>query len=87
MIKDLTWSYPHIADTDEGKKQVKKADKFCEEYKKFLNRSKTERECVNTAELMLVNAGYEPFDPEKKYKAGDKVYEVNRGKAILATTW
>jgi len=87
MIKDLTWNYPHIAETDEGKKQIKKADSFCEEYKKFLDRSKTERECVNTAEIMLVNAGYEPFDPAKKYKAGDKVYEVNRGKSILATTW
>jgi len=87
MIKDLTWSYPNIAQTEEGKKQIKKANKFCEEYKKFLNSSKTERECVNTAEIMLVNAGYEPFEHGKKYKAGDKVYEINRGKAILMTTW
>lgn len=87
MIKDLAWSYPHIAETEEGKKQIKKAEKFCEEYKKFLTVAKTERECVNTAEVMLVNAGYEPFDPKKKYKAGDKVYEINRGKAVLATTF
>ena len=87
MIKDLTWEYPHIADTEDGKKQLKKAEKFCEDYKKFLNSSKTERECVNTAEVMLVNAGYEPFETGKKYKAGDKVYYVNRGKSIIATTW
>ena len=87
MIKDLTWEYPHIADTEDGKKQLKKAEKFCEDYKKFLNSSKTERECVNTAEVMLVNAGYEPFEAGKKYKAGDKVYYVNRGKSIIATTW
>ena len=87
MIKDLAWEYPHIADTEDGKKQFKKAEKFCEDYKKFLNSSKTERECVNTAEVMLVNAGYEPFETGKKYKAGDKVYYVNRGKSIIATTW
>lgn len=87
MIKDLTWEYPQIADTPEGKKQIKKADKFCEEYKKFLTIAKTERECVNVTEVMLVNAGYERFDVNKEYKPGDKVYEINRGKSIIATTF
>ena len=32
MIKDLAWEYPHIADTEDGKKQFKKAEKFCEDY-------------------------------------------------------
>ena len=84
---ELTWSYPHIAKEKDGEEQIKKAAKFCEGYKKFLDISKTERECVNTAEIMLVNAGYERFDPEKEYKPGDKIYEINRGKSLLATTW
>ena len=87
LAKELTWKYPHIAQEKDGAAQIKKADKFCEDYKKFLNCSKTERECVNSAEVILVNAGYERFDVKKKYKAGDKVYEINRGKSILATTW
>ena len=27
-------------------------------------------------------AGFVPFDPQKKYKAGDRVYYNNRGKAM-----
>ena len=87
LEKSLCWKYPHIANEKNGAAQIKKADAFCKDYKKFLDCSKTERECVNTAEVMLVNAGYKRFDAKKKYKAGDKVYEINRGKSIIATTW
>lgn len=87
MIEGLTWEYPHIAETKEGRAQMKKAFSFCEDYKAFLNCARTERECVNAAEVMLVSAGYERFDVDKEYKAGDKVYEINRGKSILATTF
>lgn len=36
---------------------------------------------------MLTEAGYKEFDIAKKYKAGDKVYKINRGKALIATTF
>ncbi|WP_312693390.1 aminopeptidase [Caproiciproducens sp.] len=62
---------------------VKKADEFCEDYKAFLNLSKTEREVVVYALKAAEKAGFVPFDPEKKYKAGDKVYYNNRGKALI----
>lgn len=65
--------------------EQKKADKFCEEYKEFLNKGKTERECAALTEEMAKAAGFTVFDKTKKYKAGDKVYYINRGKsAILA---
>lgn len=35
---------------------------------------------------MLEKAGYVPFDHAKQYKAGDKVYLNNRGKALIAAT-
>ena len=70
-VSDLAWSYPNIAKTAGADKQIKKAWKFCEGYKKFLDIGKTERECVNEVEIMLVNAGYERFDVNKKYKAGE----------------
>ena len=83
----LSWSYPHIAKTKDRAEQIGKAEEFCIGYKHFLAEAKTERECVNMAEVMLVNAGYERFDVSREYKTGDKVYEVNRGKSIIATTW
>ena len=35
---------------------------------------------------ILKNAGYREFDPKESYKAGDKIYWVNRKKAIIAST-
>ena len=85
LEKQLAWSYPHIA--KEAPEQIEKAQEFAEGYKHFLTVCKTERECVNYAEAALIEAGYERFDSGKTYRAGDKVYEINRGKAILATVF
>ena len=67
--------------TDE---ELKKADDFCEEYKNFLNASKTEREAVEYAVALLEKNGYKPFKSGMGLKAGDKVYINNRGKAVIA---
>ena len=66
--------------TDE---KVKKADDFCEDYKKFLDESKTERECVAYTVKLAEKNGFVPFDSTAKYKAGDKVYYNNRGKSLI----
>ncbi|WP_419196133.1 aminopeptidase [Caproiciproducens galactitolivorans] len=63
--------------------KVQKADEFCKGYKKFLDASKTEREAVCSAVKTAEAAGFVPFDAEKKYRAGDKVYYNNRGKALI----
>lgn len=62
--------------------EIKKADKFAEGYKVFLDSGKTERECVSYTVDVAEKAGFTEFDASKKYKAGDKVYYNNRGKAI-----
>lgn len=85
LEKELCWEYPNIA--KEAPEQIAKAQEFAEGYKHFISSCKTERECVNYAEAALVNAGYERFDPKKQYVSGDKVYDVNRGKSILATVF
>ena len=36
---------------------------------------------------MVKKAGYKPFDRTASYEPGDKVYYVNRRKAIIATTF
>ena len=63
--------------------ELKKADKFCEGYKEFLDAGKTEREAAIKAVELAKKAGFSEFVVGKKYKAGDKVYYLNRGKALI----
>ncbi len=63
--------------------EISKADKFCEGYKSFLDIGKTEREACAEAIRLAENAGFVPFDKNAKYKAGDRVYQCNRGKAVI----
>ncbi len=85
LAEKLTWSTPNIG--KKAPKQMNKAQKFCEGYKKFLDEGKTERECVRYGVKLLEKNGYRPFDAEGKYQPGDKVYFVNRGKSLIATTF
>ncbi len=63
--------------------EMKAADKFNEGYKTFLDSSKTEREAVKSAIEIAEKAGFTEFQVGKKYKAGDRVYCNNRGKAVI----
>ena len=65
----------------EGNK-VKVVMDFCEDYKKFLDASKTERESVNSTIALAKKAGFKDFKTVKSIKAGDKIYFNNRGKNI-----
>ena len=85
LQEELTWKFPHIA--KEAPEQVEEAAAFCEGYKAFLDEGKTERECVKKAVELLKAAGYAEFDTQGSYQPGDKVYYVNRNKAIIPTTF
>lgn len=63
--------------------KVAKAESFCERYKEFMNLAKTEREVVNYAVKAAEKEGFVPFDPDRRYQAGDRVYYNNRGKAVV----
>lgn len=82
LKKELFYNPKHAAEIISAA-EVKKADKFCEGYKEFLNASKTEREAVKTLIAKAESLGYVPFDRDKKYKAGDKIYYNNRGKSVI----
>ena len=85
LQKSLTWEFPHI-----GKKepeQKSEAFSYCEGYKAFLNAAKTEREFTAEAVKLLQGAGYQPYDRNREYKTGDKVYYVNRKKSLVMTTF
>lgn len=85
LEEQLTFSFPHIG--KEAPQQIDEAASFCEGYKAFLNEGKTERECVAAAVKRLEAAGYSEMDFAKQYQPGDKVYFINRKKAIVMTTF
>lgn len=59
-----------------------KMQEYCEGYKAYLDKAKTEREAVATAIALAEEKGFVPFVIGKKYNAGDKVYFNNRGKTV-----
>ncbi len=84
LQKALSYSVEHIARVDGS--ITEKSFEFCESYKDFLTTSKTERlAAANILEIARAN-GYVEFVPGKEYKAGDKVYVDNRGRAVILST-
>ena len=55
---------------------------FNEEYKRFIDRAKTERETVDYAVEAAEAAGFKPYKRGDALKPGDRIYQVNRGKAV-----
>jgi aspartyl aminopeptidase len=63
--------------------EMKKCDKFCDDYKDFLNKAKTEREAVEYVLELVKKNGFTEYKTGMKLKAGDKIYRCNRGKAVI----
>lgn len=70
-----------------SEQEIKEADAFCEDYKRFLDASKTEREAVEYSVALAEQNGFVPFERGKKYAPGDKVYYNNRGKAVILAVY
>ena len=70
------------------KTELKKVESLAVKYRDFLNRGKTERECVQYIVEALEKNGYISLDSaiagKKKLKAGDKVYLNQMNKAVVA---
>lgn len=60
------------------------AERFCDGYKTFLDRAKTEREAADAAVSILSAAGFIPYKRGMKLEPGAKVYSLNRGRALAA---
>lgn len=56
---------------------------YCEGYKDFVNTGKTERACVKLAVDAARKRGFVEFKRGMKLKAGDRIYQVNRGKSAV----
>ena len=55
---------------------------YCEGYKTFLDRGKTERTCVDYTLELIQDLGFVPLERGMELQPGAKVYRVNRGRAI-----
>ena len=64
-------------------KEIKTAFDYCGKYMDFLGKAKIERQAAAFTVAEAKKHGYVPFEKGKKYKAGDKVYYLNRGKAVI----
>lgn len=56
---------------------------YCEDYKKFLDAGKTERECVSYAVALAEAKGFRKFERGMVLQPGDKIYRSNRGRALM----
>ena len=63
--------------------EIKTCFDFCEDYKSFLNEAKIEREAVIKTIALAERCGFREFSEGMQLKEGDKIYWVNRGKAII----
>lgn len=83
VLKDKLFYQKREASRTLDNAKIKKADDYGERYRRFLNSSKTERKAVINAVEMAEKRGFVPFDREKPLKTGDKIYQNNRGKALI----
>ena len=63
--------------------ELEAMDAYCAGYKQFLDAGKTERECVDRTIALAETSGFRPYTRGMELNPGDKVYQVNRGKAIM----
>lgn len=70
--------YDRVPTEDEEKINV-----YCEAYKDFLNKGKTERACVTTIVSLAEAHGFQPLVRGETLKAGDRRYRVNRDKGLM----
>lgn len=66
-----------LADTD-----YTAVEEFCKGYTDFLGIAKTERLAVKKALDIARDAGFCEYNPDKSYKAGDRIFINNRGKSL-----
>ena len=59
-----------------------RCEDYCAEYIRYLDDSRTEREAVKNAVALAEARGFVEYVPGMALKAGDRIYQNNRGKAL-----
>ena len=62
--------------------QKKEIFEFCNNYMKFLNKAKTEREFIEKSKEVAEQNGFKDINQMETLKQGDKVYFINREKSM-----
>ncbi|MBR2587633.1 MAG: aminopeptidase [Bacilli bacterium] len=65
--------------------EKEKIFRFSKEYTDFINKNKTERECVNSIKEILEKNNFIEINTKEELMPGDKVYFINRKKTIYAS--
>ena len=79
---ELLYTKKNIYDTI-SEEEIARADAYCEEYKRYLDAAKTERESVAEAIRLASKCGFKPLERGMKLQAGSKIYMEIGGKALL----
>ncbi len=82
LKKDLFYEQKNGYDCIEPREHVAVED-YCRGYMDFLNRSRTERECVVNAIALAKEKGFVEYYPGMELHPGMKIYSCNRGKALM----
>ncbi len=82
LAEKLLYKKKHAAEIL-SEQEINEAFDFCKGYREFLDFAKTERRAVNFAKEYAEKNGFVEFKPKTQYNKGDKVYYINRGKAII----
>ena len=82
MTRDELFFKPKSVYETATEAKVKEIYDFAEGYKTWLDASRTERLAVREAVKLAEKAGFKPWVPGKAHKAGEKLYFVNREKAL-----
>lgn len=78
MAEELRNCWPKLGDA--GREA---AFALAEDYKAFLNEARTERLAVRAAEREARARGFAPLEERETLSPGDRVYAVNRGRAMI----
>lgn len=82
-MKEKLFYSPKHASCVISEDETEIADGFCEGYKSFLDKAKTEREATSEIIALAKANGYAEFIPGEKYSAGEKIYYNNRNKSVI----
>ena len=81
LLFDKKESYWKSMSTNE----IKKVFTFADEYKSFLDTSKTERLCVENVVKILKKNNFKELSSVKTLKQGDKIYKLFKEKVVIAS--
>ena len=82
MLEALSYSKKNVFEEATNEK-IKAIFDYCEDYKKYLDNSKTEREATEYSIAMLKKAGYTEYKIGDRVEVGDKKYLNHHGKCLI----